>query len=275
MKRFILTLFLLFPFFYLAAQENKNISSGNITIVSNQKMNFKNLQFIDDQVKFFNTETKSEFIYFLNTIRTIQDANGNVLYSNKQEIKEIKQTSLTIISKVKKDWIKEPDSLREKKQVRAEIITINGDTIKTHIKVTTNMFNAKLINELCIIETIKSISNDIIIKYNSKDITSLRFMDFKDVERLFVSNGKQMVELLFDGKIRWFRLFYQDSSGAVSAFDYMINADLKKNANLGLFNSKVKKIKELTVNRPDLIPLIENMKMDDENILILLKKYNE
>ena len=267
MKKISLFFFLIITCINIFAQEKLPITSGNITNNYNQKIYFKDLSFEDDIVKFINIDTKSEVTYFKKSIKFIEDASGNIVYRRDDLQKE---------ETIKKnDWIRASDSLREKKIIRAEIIDVNGDTLKTHIKVTTNLFYSKLINELSIIKNIKTILNNVSTKYEAKDLKSLRFIDLKNVERLFLSNGKEMVELLFDGKIRWFRLFYQDSSGNVSAFDFMTNIETKQNANLGLFNNKRKKIKELTLSRPDLISMIENLEMNDENILEILKKFNE
>lgn len=267
MKKIVLFIFLLITYVNLFAQENKPIVAGNITNNYNQKIYFKNLRIEEEVVKFININTNSNVTYLKKSIKFIEDAEGNIVY--RREDLQRKETIR------KNDWIRANDSLREKKIIRAEIINVNGHTLKTYIKVTTNLFDSKLINELSILKNIKTISNNLITKVEAKELKSLRFIDLKNKERLFLSNSKEMVELLFDGKIRWFRLYFQDSSGSVSAFDFMTNIETKQNANLGLFNSKRKKIKEITLSRPDLISMIENSEMNDENILEILKKFNE
>ena len=56
----------------------------------------------------------------------------------------------------------------------------------------------------------------------------------------------------------------------------MVNENNEK-FKFGVFNNKREKLKEITFlhSTPELVKLIENMKMTDENILMILKKYEE
>ncbi|MNK24450.1 hypothetical protein D3C87_427560 [compost metagenome] len=83
----LLILFLFFSSFY--AQSQKSIEKGVITLITNQKMKFKNLKFIEDQVVFTNLSTNSEYTYFLKAVRQIEDETKAIVY-RKPEVLESK-----------------------------------------------------------------------------------------------------------------------------------------------------------------------------------------
>lgn len=183
-------------------------------------------------------------------------------------------SSLNIFAQKQKnpklDWIKESDTMREKKQIRAEIILKNEDTLKTHIKVRTNLFDSTLLDEHSINKVIKSITNGVIIKYSAEEIKKIRFIDFKNNERVFVAFSDQLAELLFDGKIEWTRL--HSSSGFI---DILTNKRLNQFVMLSVLNNNRNQLRKITILRPDLLPLIDSMSLSFKDIFILLEKYNE
>lgn len=274
MKNTLKYIFFLISFTKFLGQEIKKVPSGKITVVTNQTMNFKNLTVEDNQVKFFNIETKSDFFYFFNTIKKIEDEFGNLIYLKKEELSITKVNLTNLEPEPKLEWIKQNDSLRENKQIRAEIIFKNGDTLKTHIKVGTLLFDSNKIDELSINKKITSISNGEKIKFKAEVIKSMRFIDLNSRERFFEINGEELVELLYKGKISWFRRYYSDAYGSLSASNYFVNKELKQGINLGMIGRR-KNLLEITKTRPDLIPFVNNMEINDEQILILLKKFDK
>lgn len=83
MKTLLLFLFLSLSMF---AQEIKSISKGTITTVAIQKIEFINLRAVDGQIIFRNAETNTDFTYFKNSIKSITDENGNLVYSASEEV---------------------------------------------------------------------------------------------------------------------------------------------------------------------------------------------
>lgn len=260
---------ILFYFTTSFSQENLPISKGFITIFTNQKIKFVNLRYIDDQVVFTNVETKSEFTYFIKSIKSIQDEGGNIIYTNKALINYDK-TNETEIKKTKHIY---PDT-SYKNTVRAEIILVNKDTLYTNIKVSTNLFDSDLINELSLNKKISVVEKDTETIYQAQEIKQIVFTDFKGKERTFVLSGKQLIEKLFDGNIKWFRYYSSNSSGNVSSGDFMVNEGKETIGISYLFNTK-KNLKKITIAKPELIPLIESLKINDSNILEILKKYDQ
>lgn len=86
-KHLIYTLILFFSLFASFAQNRLPVQKGFITIVTGQKMEFINLKFQDDQVKFTNVTTRSEFTYFLNSVKRIEDLNKNIIYQKDSVVK--------------------------------------------------------------------------------------------------------------------------------------------------------------------------------------------
>lgn len=97
MKKIVLTILILIVnciAFY--AQEKLPISRGFITLYTNQKMEFTNLRYQDNKVIFMNVETKSEFTYFINSVKLIEDIDKTILYINEDLVKreELRKVSV-------------------------------------------------------------------------------------------------------------------------------------------------------------------------------------
>lgn len=199
---------------------------------------------------FTNVDTKTEFTYFFNSIKKIEDADGNIVYS------QIPINNPNNIE-VQKDKNHIYPKSNFKNTLRADILFINNDTLYTNIKISTNLFDSDLINELSFNKKILVVENDTKTKYEAKEIKQLKFTDYKYKERIFVLKGEELVEQLYDGRIKWYRYYYSNSSGNVSSGDYMTN---EANEGIGvsyLFNTK-KSLKNITKAKPELISLIEN-----------------
>lgn len=232
-------------------------------------MPFKNLHFEDNQVKFTNTDTRSDFTYFINSIKCIEDNNGTVFFLKEGEKPPQKNTA-----EPKVDWITSYDSLRESNKIRAEIVLKNGDTLRTHIKVKTLFLDPSHFDEMSIVDKVTTINNKEKVKYFPEEINRIRFIDYKGIERIFVSNNSNLLELLLDGKIRWYRAYRLAYNGNRSSVDFIIETITNKQVILALLTNRRKKLLEITSSRPDLIPTIENMKMSNETIRDVLIKYN-
>lgn len=114
-RQLIYTLVLVFNSFLLFAQNHLPVQKGYVTIVTGQKMEFINLKFQGDQVLFTNVTTRSEFTYFLNSIKRIEDLDKNIIYQKEEIIKsdgvaENKSSDRTLIKEssggiIEKDYL--------------------------------------------------------------------------------------------------------------------------------------------------------------------------
>ena len=158
------------------------------------------------------------------------------------------------------------------------IVLQNGDTVHTTILVQLNLFWRKVIDE-------RSVTNGGITVYDSltdkrrniytKTLKEIRFTDPKGKERMFVNFENRLEEVMFDGKIRWMRYFTSHPyDGGIVAHDYLLDEQGVK-TNMGLFFNNRKRLKEALAARPDLVTEISYMKMTNENLLLILEKYNE
>ncbi|HEY0091096.1 MAG TPA: hypothetical protein VGB43_01300 [Flavobacterium sp.] len=125
MKHLVLILFALLPF-YLFGQQ-KPIKHGFITLTTSQKIEFNNLRFVDDKVVFQNVATKSEFTYFLNTVKIIEDESKNIVYVNNASPKLAGENSQTQAETIVKTPVDESKKL---KFVNTEKITMNGKKLR-------------------------------------------------------------------------------------------------------------------------------------------------
>ena len=164
------------------------------------------------------------------------------------------------------------------KNIDAIIIKNNNDTISSKIKIYTNIFYKNIINESSFYKSL------ILVDENGKkkdkikasNVKELKFTDLEGKEKTYLNGGKYLKELVYNGKkIKWYRDILQNMyDGSIQYVDYLID----NNGNeykMGLFNNLKKKLLEATKSKPELATEIENTKLTYENILIILKKYDE
>lgn len=168
--------------------------------------------------------------------------------------------------------------LYSQKYVDAVVIKSNNDTIKAKMKISTNIFYSDLLNETSFMRTVRLSDENgkKLGKINAKDIKKLSF-SFNDKERIYKGEGKQLEEVMYLGKkIKWYRAFYQNIyDGSIQYHDYMIGEDGQKYA-FGAFSNSKKRLLEITRNKPELAKDIEETKkFSDENILSIIKKFEE
>ena len=160
-------------------------------------------------------------------------------------------------------------SINAQEFLQAKIVKKDNDTIYTKIQIPFNPTNPKLF-------TFNTLNEK--IKINVSDIKELTITDLSSNSQLFIAEGKFLSKIIFKGNIiKWYRTYVRNAyDGSIMENDYMVNENNEK-FKFGLFNNKREKLKEITFlhSTPELIKLIENMKMTDENILMILKKYEE
>lgn len=173
--------------------------------------------------------------------------------------------------------------IAQKGIIDTKIIYKDGTEKNARVKFLTNWMWRDLIEESSI--AFKSIpivdENNKVKNISSSLVQKLEFVDLKGKSRTFVSHPqyKYLVEEIYDGKrIKWFRVY------SISSYDHTThqhNHLLKKynkTVVLGVFSNNKKKLKELTKDRSDLIPLIDNINFDrlvEEDLIEVLKKYDE
>lgn len=95
--KFIISLIILFSTTICFSQEIKPVTKGTITLCTNQKIKFRNLKYKEGMVTFVNMTTNSDFTYFLNAVRLIEDESNTVIYKRIEETKS-KENTVEIIS---------------------------------------------------------------------------------------------------------------------------------------------------------------------------------
>lgn len=169
----------------------------------------------------------------------------------------------------------------QKSEIDSKITMTNGKVIETKIPFRVNMFSRDLINELSVTDKkIVLLENGEKIKYSASTIQKLEFTDLKNKNRVFVHAPDfqdTLVEMLHDGKIKWYRSYFANGyDGSVQRSDFLSKNDTVQK--LGLFVNNRKRLKALMGDRPELEPLIEKInydKLNDEDLLNILKKYDE
>jgi len=164
------------------------------------------------------------------------------------------------------------------KYLDAIIVKKNNDTIKSKMRVSTNIFQKDLINEASFYRTIFLVDENGKKKEKIKavDVNELKFTDFYGNNRTYLNGGRTLKELVYDGKkIKWYRnLSTNLYDGSIQYFDYLIDNNGQE-YKMGLFNNSKKKLIEATKSKPELASEIENTKMTYSNMLLIIKKYDE
>lgn len=151
------------------------------------------------------------------------------------------------------------------KTVNARIITLDNDTLRTRVKVTTNMFDPTLIYGSSFTTKIKSITEDNKkVNIEASTVKEISFEDFSGKRRVFVNNSqdkKSLNEHLFNGKVLdWYR-GYTASSGGETGVDFLFNKTTNTGIQIGYFTGiPKKKLQEFLKDEPGMESFIEETK---------------
>jgi len=162
------------------------------------------------------------------------------------------------------------------KYLDARIISQNNDTIYSKIKIRTNMFDKKLIDENSFYRTILLLDENgkKKAKINATEVKELTFVDLNGKNKIYVNNGKALMRVIFNGKK--IKLYYEISSnlydGSISLSEYMIDENGKEYRRQFLSGYK-RVLLEVTKSKPELIAEIENTPLTFANVILILEKY--
>ena len=85
--RFLFLLLFVFQCLAVFAQKQNIVSSGIITLKSNETTGFENLHFIGEKIAFKNVATNKQAAYLLADVYTVEDDNQQIVYKNGELIK--------------------------------------------------------------------------------------------------------------------------------------------------------------------------------------------
>ena len=158
-------------------------------------------------------------------------------------------------------------SFAQKREIPAEIIMMNGDTIRTEIIVQVNMFNTDVINELSLINSVKLVHDfNKKTKIPAKEIKKLVFKD-KNTEKVFVNDGKKLKEMIYENILKCY-IYYMANSydgSKIAQFEFYDEN-----------GKEVRNLKKAVKEKPELVELINNSKLSSyATIRFVLKKYED
>jgi hypothetical protein len=170
-----------------------------------------------------------------------------------------------------------PVCISQTREIPAEIIKVNGDTIKSNIRVEVNIFNKNLLNEQSITKAVKIVDvSGNKTKISAKDIKKLTFTDFNDSERIFVSDGKSMREMIYENILKCYIYYtanpYDRSKVAQMEFYDEDGIRVKSPP----FTTSTRTLKKAVKEKPELVEIIEKAPVvNNEIIRLVLKKYED
>ncbi|WP_035587642.1 hypothetical protein [Elizabethkingia anophelis] len=164
------------------------------------------------------------------------------------------------------------------KYIDASITKSDNTTINSKIKIYTNIFYTKLINEASFYRALLLVDDNgkKIEKIKAENVKELKFTDLEGKNRIYVNDGKALKEVMYDGtKIKWYRSISQNLyDSSVQYFDYLVD-DKGQIYKMGLFNNIKKKLIEATKSKPELAAEIEITKLTNESMFNILQKYDQ
>ncbi|MGS0748737.1 hypothetical protein [Halpernia sp. GG3] len=169
----------------------------------------------------------------------------------------------------------------ESEYINSKITFNDGHELNTKILFDTNRYHEVYLDEQSITGlNIKTGDKGIRYENNpSSDIKRVEFIHLQNKPRIFKSNPnfRGLVEVKLEGKISWCRTYSNNTYGSTTQIgDYLQKGD--KKFVLNLFSDNKKNLEELTSDKPELASSIDEInynKFKDEDLLEILKKYNE
>ncbi len=164
------------------------------------------------------------------------------------------------------------------KYIDASITKSDNTTINSKIKIYTNIFYTKLINEASFYRALLLVDDNgkKIEKIKAENVKELKFTDLEGKNRIYANDGKALKEVMYDGtKIKWYRSISQNLyDSSIQYFDYLVD-DKGQIYKMGLFNNIKKKLIEATKSKPELAAEIEITKLTNESMFNILQKYDQ
>ncbi|MEG0697615.1 MAG: hypothetical protein RR447_10805, partial [Algoriella sp.] len=165
----------------------------------------------------------------------------------------------------------------QRRYVDVVLVKTNNDTIHSKMMVIVNLFNKKLINDASFYKKAILVDENEKkkAKIKAKEIKSLSFTNLFDNKVNYVNDGNQLKVLVYDGKIKWYQRISQHMmDGSISYHDYLVN-EAGEVFQLGLFNHRKNQLSKAIADNPELLKVIENQRMDNIDLLDILKRYND
>src|SRR5690606_27787096 len=104
------------------------------------------------------------------------------------------------------------------------------------------------------------------------NIGALSFVDFQGQHRTYLNNGNMLLRLMYDGNVKWHRIITQNLyDGSLIYHERFISESGKP---LDVVLNMKKKLRELTIAKPELSREIDELQKGEEAILAILKKYD-
>lgn len=166
------------------------------------------------------------------------------------------------------------------KYIDGIIIKKDNDTVNSKIRISTNIFNKKIIDERSFYDVLVLVNENgerkEVIK--TQNIKELRFTDFNGKDRIYIDDKGTFRRLMFSGeKTKWFRDIVVNSyDGSITYADYLVYKDGQELKIGGGFTNTKKMLIKATAAKPELENQIKIMeRFSDEYIVNLLKKYDQ
>jgi len=157
----------------------------------------------------------------------------------------------------------------------AVVVKNTNDTVKAKIRISTNIFSPDMVTESSFYKVVRLVDDNHkkIEKIDAKDIKELTFT-FNDQKRTYVNDGRKLKEVMYLGKIKWYRIFNQNLYDQSMQYgDEFIDED-GKSYSIGMFGGRRATLLKVIKNNPELIQEIKELKTAaNEDIINILKKY--
>lgn len=168
-------------------------------------------------------------------------------------------------------------ALAQKKYVDVTLIKTSNDTINGKMFIVTNLFNKTLLDERSFYKKVLLLDENakkVVQKIKPQEVQKLNF-EFQNHPYVYVNDGKQLQILVHDGKIKWYkRITSNFYDGSIDHIDYLKD-EKGKEYQLGMYNHKMNKLKELFKDHPTILAELEGKKFNEISLYDILNQYDE
>ena len=160
--------------------------------------------------------------------------------------------------------------------LNAVVVMNSGDTIQGRIISDVNYVYPDMIIESSFNSKVRLQSQDgTLTKYKYDQIQSLKIIDLKGEERVFVRKEgyPRLLELMYSNIVSFYKNYYWNSGNATQDVSLELFNEQQEKFGIGIFSSKRGKLKKFSKGYEKTLAFVKENKMTDENIITALKLY--
>lgn len=170
-------------------------------------------------------------------------------------------------------------NLSAQNSITVQIVLKTNDKIHGSMWIRKNFFDKKFIYSTSFNDKVKFYNRSgQKRKIRAREIIELTFTDLNGENRKFISKKEfknHIVEVIYQNKIELYKHYYFDTFNRVENYSYYIFDHKGNKFSFGPYGNIKNKLKKMTEQNSDIMKYINNNEMNFENILTVIKMYED